>query len=550
MRGNQKGRPVPGPFDCTLFNLCGVRGMIPAGTIPHVTEGLGVKMKEIRLSRQDAPVAAADDRSPLRMAGFSALAAAIALAAFMIMTTVAHARPAPESFADLAEKLLPSVVNISTTQVIESRGFEMPQLPPGSPFEDFFKEFFDRGQPNGKPQARKATSLGSGFIIDDAGHVVTNNHVIQDADEIEVILQDDTRLKAEVVGRDQKTDIAVLKVDLKGQKYHAISFGDSEKSRVGDWVVAIGNPFGLGGTVTAGIISARGRDISAGPYDNFIQTDASINRGNSGGPLFNLDGQVIGINTAIFSPSGGSVGIGFAVPTSTAKQVISQLIKHGQVKRGWLGVHIQQVTPEVAESLGLKEPTGALVAQVVDDGPAAKGKIQRGDVILTFNKRKVSEMRKLPRIVADTEVGVDVPVEVWRENKKVDLKVKVGELQDQEPQVAARTEKGAGSDVKPQVVEDLGLTLSPITDEAAQKFKLEADSKGVLVTDVLGSGPAAEKGVRPGDLIVEVGQEEVGSPDDVQRKVKEARDAGRKSVLLLVQGQNGLRFVAIRLGKS
>ena len=508
-------------------------------------------MNEIRLSKQDALVATAEDRTPIKVAGLSAFFATVALAAFMIMTSLAHARPAPESFADLAEKLLPSVVNISTTQVIESRGFEMPQLPPGSPFEDFFKEFFERGQPNGgKPQARKATSLGSGFIIDDAGHVITNNHVIQDADEIEVILQDDTRLKAEVVGRDQKTDIAVLKVDLKGQKYHAISFGDSEKSRVGDWVVAIGNPFGLGGTVTAGIISARGRDISAGPYDNFIQTDASINRGNSGGPLFNLDGQVIGINTAIFSPSGGSVGIGFAVPMSTAKPVISQLIKHGQVKRGWLGVHIQQVTPEVAESLGLKEPTGALVAQVVEDGPAAKGKIQRGDVILTFNKRKVAEMRKLPRIVADTEVGVDVPVEVWRENKKLDLKVKVGELQENNQQVAARTEEGAGGDAKPRVLEDLGLTVSVLSEEVAQKFKLEADAKGVLVTDVLAAGPAAEKGVRPGDLIVEVGQEEVANPDDVERKVKEARDAGRKSVLLLVQGQNGLRFVAIRLNKG
>ena len=490
-------------------------------------------MKEIRLTKQDAPIVAADDRSPLRMARISAMITAVVLAAMVMMTAAAHARPAPEGFADLAEKLLPSVVNISTTQTIESRGFEMPQLPPGSPFEDFFKEFFDRGQPNGKPQARKATSLGSGFIIDD-NHVVTNNHVIQDADEIEVILQDDTRLKAELVGRDQKTDIAVLKVDLKGQKYHALSLGDSEKSRVGDWVVAIGNPFGLGGTVTAGIISARGRDISAGPYDNFIQTDASINRGNSGGPLFNMNGEVIGINTAIFSPSGGSVGIGFAVPMSTAKPVIAQLIKSGQVKRGWLGVHIQQVTPEVAESLGLKEPTGALVAQVVDAGPAAKGKIQRGDVILKFNNRKVNEMRKLPRIVADTAVGVEVPVEVWRENKKVDLKVKVGELQEEQTQVAARTDKGADGPVKVKVVDDLGLTLSAITGSAIQEFKLDDDAKGVLVTDVNGTGPAAEKGVRPGDLIVEVGQEEVASPEDVVRKVKEARDAGRKSVLLLV----------------
>ena len=508
-----------------------------------------IKMKSLRVSELDAPIHAEREESPWRLMGLGALVASLALVVILVLASAAHARSAPDGFADLAEKLLPSVVNISTTQVIESRGFEMPQLPPGSPFEDFFKEFFDRGQP-GKPQARKATSLGSGFIIDNEGHVVTNSHVIQDADEIEVILQDDTRLKATVVGRDQKTDIAVLKVELKGQKFHAAKIGDSERARVGDWVVAIGNPFGLGGTVTAGIISARGRDISAGPYDNFIQTDASINRGNSGGPLFNLQGEVVGINTAIFSPSGGSVGIGFAVPMSTAKPVIAQLIKFGSVKRGWLGVHIQQVTPEMAESLGLKEASGALVAQVVEDGPAAKSDIRRRDVILTFNNRKVNEMRKLPRIVADTEVGVDVPVEVWRDGKKVTLKVKVGELKE-EQQVAAATDKGAkAGDAKPKVIEDLGLTLSGIDEQAKQKFKLEEGAKGVLVIDVLGAGPAAEKGVKPGDLIVEVGQEEVSSPEDVERKVKDARDAGRKSVLLLIQGQNGLRFVALRLGKS
>ncbi len=506
-------------------------------------------MKTLRVRKPDAPLALSQSRRPDRMMGLGVIAAAVALALYVMMAQAANARPAPNGFADLAERLLPSVVNISTSQVVESRNFEMPQLPPGSPFEDFFKEFFDRGQPGNRPQSRRATSLGSGFIIDNDGHVITNNHVIQDADKIEVILQDDTRLKADIVGRDPKTDIAVLKVDLTGQTYQAVSFGDSEVARVGDWVVAIGNPFGLGGTVTAGIISARGRDISAGPYDNFIQTDASINRGNSGGPLFNLKGEVIGINTAIFSPSGGSVGIGFAVPTSTAQPVISQLIKHGQVKRGWLGVHIQQVTPEVAESLGLKEPTGALVAQVIEDGPAAKGKILRGDVILTFNKRKVPEMRKLPRIVADTEVGVDVPVEVWRENKKLTLKVQVGELKEDD-QVAALSDQDAGGDVKPKVVDDLGLTLSAVNEDTARKYKLEGDAKGVVVTEVAGAGPAAEKGVRPGDLIVEVGQEEVANPGDVERKVKEARDSGRKSVLLLVQGQNGLRFVAIRLGKS
>jgi serine protease Do len=296
---------------------------------------------------------------------------AVLLALALIMGSgAAFAKSAPDSFADLAQKLLPSVVNISTTQVIEGRpGMELPKLPPGSPFEDFFKEFFDRNQP--EQRSRRATSLGSGFIVDAKGYIVTNNHVIQEADEITVILHDDTRLKAELVGRDTKTDLAVLKVKSTA-KLSAIKFGDSDSARVGDWVMAIGNPFGLGGTVTAGIISARGRDINAGPYDDFIQTDASINRGNSGGPMFNLRGRLIGINTAIFSPSGGSVGIGFAIPSSTARPVIKQLIKHGQVLRGWLGVHIQAVTEEIAETLGLKDATGALVASIIPGGPAEK----------------------------------------------------------------------------------------------------------------------------------------------------------------------------------
>jgi len=285
------------------------------------------------------------------------LLATLLMLSLLMASGLAQAKTAPESFADLAAQLLPSVVNISTTQVIEGRsGMELPKLPPGSPFEDFFKDFFDRNQPQGR--SRKATSLGSGFIIRDGNYVVTNNHVIQDADEITVILHDNTRLKAELVGRDPKTDLAVLKVKPKNGKLTAVKFGDSTVARVGDWIMAIGNPFGLGGTVTAGIISARGRDINSGPYDDFIQTDASINRGNSGGPMFNLKGQVIGINTAIFSPSGGSVGIGFAIPSSVAESVISQLIKHGEVKRGWLGVNIQTVTEEIAETLGLKNPAG------------------------------------------------------------------------------------------------------------------------------------------------------------------------------------------------
>ena len=478
-----------------------------------------------------------------RWNGFLAPLLALAL---MAVSGAANAKTAPDSFADLAQELLPSVVNISTTQVIEGRrGMELPKLPPGSPFEDFFKEFFDRNQP--EQRSRRATSLGSGFIVGAEGYVVTNNHVIQDADEITVILHDNTRLKAELVGRDQKTDIAVLKVKPQS-KLSAVTFGDSDTARVGDWVMAIGNPFGLGGTVTAGIISARGRDINAGPYDDFIQTDASINRGNSGGPMFNLKGRVIGINTAIFSPSGGSVGIGFAIPSSVASPVIKQLVKHGQVRRGWLGVHIQAVTEGIAETLGLKEATGALVASIIPDGPAEKAKMKAGDIILKFDGKDVSKMRRLPRIVADTEVGKSVDIEVWRNNKKVTLKAKVEELGESPAEVAARTPgSGKGSE---STIDALGFRLSPITPKLKSKYSLDKDIKGVVVTKVTESGPAAEKGIRPGDVIVEISQQEVTEPADIEKKVAEAEKAGRKSVLLLLEGQGGLRFVAIRITKG
>ena len=473
------------------------------------------------------------------------LAPVLALA-LMAVSGAADAKTAPDSFADLAQELLPSVVNISTTQVIEGRaGMKLPKLPPGSPFEDFFKEFFDHNQP--EKRSRRATSLGSGFIVGAEGYVVTNNHVIQDAEEITVILHDNTRLKAELVGRDKRTDIAVLKVKPKS-KLTAVKFGDSDSARVGDWVMAIGNPFGLGGTVTAGIISARGRDINAGPYDDFIQTDASINRGNSGGPMFNLKGRVIGINTAIFSPSGGSVGIGFAIPSSVAGPVIKQLVKHGQVRRGWLGVHIQAVTEEIAETLGLKEASGALVASVIPDGPAEKAKMKAGDVILKFDGREVSKMRRLPRMVADTEVGKSVDILVWRGNKKVTLKAKVEELGETPAEVAAKTpgsRKGSES-----TIDVLGLRLSSITAKLKSKYSLGKDLKGVVVTKVTESGPAAEKGIRPGDVIVEISQQEVTEPADIEKKVAEAEKAGRKSVLLLLEGQGGLRFVAIRITKG
>lgn len=473
--------------------------------------------------------------------------AVFAFVAIAVFAMAANARSAPDSFADLAERLLPSVVNISTTQTVEAgKAPELPQLPPGSPFEDFFKEFFDR---NGQQQrSRRATSLGSGFIVSEDGYVVTNNHVIQDADEITVILADDTRLKAELVGRDPKTDLAVLKVN-SDTPLKAVKFGNSDKTRVGDWVVAIGNPFGLGGTVTAGIISARGRDINSGPYDDYLQTDASINRGNSGGPMFNLDGEVIGVNTAIYSPSGGSVGIGFAIPSGTVAPVVNQLRKFGQVKRGWLGVHIQQVTDEIAESLGLDKSEGALVASVIEDGPAAKSKIKAGDVILTFNGKAVTEMRLLPKIVADTEVEKAVKVEIWRGGKMVTLDVKVGELEE-EVQTASTGSSSSKTKSGESHIDDLGLTLSSTTDSLREQYKLELKAKGVVITKVDDEGPAAEKGIRAGDLIVEIGQEEVTNPSQVTTKINEAKKQGRKSVLLLLEGQSGLRFVAIRIEKS
>ena len=503
-----------------------------------------------------------------RSSNFVCRAAASVISCFLILAPVAvvapipaAARPAPDSFADLAARLLPSVVNISTTQTIKSDrgrehgGPEIPQFPPGSPFEEFFRDFFDRGLPKSdRPEAqpRKGTSLGSGFIIDPGGYIVTNNHVISDADEITVILHDDTNLKAEVVGRDTKTDIALLKVKTDKPLPAAI-WGDSDASRVGDWVLAIGNPFGLGGSVTAGILSARQRDINSGPYDDFLQTDASINRGNSGGPMFNMDGEVIGINTAIYSPSGGSIGIGFAIPSSLAREVVAELQNEPDhnVHRGWLGVRIQAVTDEIAESLGLDKARGALVASVSDSGPAQLGGIQAGDVVLSFDGREVSDMRRLPRLVAETPVGKTVPVTLWRKRKEDVVEVKVGRLEESDqqqasaPEVVGKSGKGEGG-----VVRTLGLTLSGITADLKDKFSLSDDSKGVVVVDVAKDSPAAAKGVRAGDVIMEAAQEEVKSPGEVSSKIEEAKKSGRKSILLLVERQGDLRFIALRLDQG
>jgi len=471
------------------------------------------------------------------------IAALTAFGLLIALMAQSQARPAPESFADLAEKLLPAVVNISTTQTVSAHG----QMPQGVP--DFFREFFERrGGQMPQPQQRQATSLGSGFFIDaDKGLVVTNNHVIQDAEEIKVILQDNTSLDAELLGRDPKTDIALLKVKLeKGLKIEEVSLGNSDKMRVGDWVVAIGNPFGLGGSVTAGIVSARGRNIQAGPYDDFIQTDASINKGNSGGPLFNLDGEVIGINTAIYSPSGGSVGIGFSVPSNIAKSVIADLSEYGRTRRGWLGVRIQTVSDEIAENLGLDGAKGALVTSVAEGGPAEKAGIEKGDVVVTFNGKDVSEMRKLPRIVAETEVGKSVPVEVWRKGKMKKLSVKVGELE-----VAEKNGTVTATKVTPSSssVKELGMSLGSLTEKTRAQFNLPEEAKGVVILDVDANGPAAQKGIRPGELIVEVGQKEITSPDEIKKAVKSALKTDQKSLLLLIDGEEGLRFVAVKLTK-
>ncbi len=493
----------------------------------------------------------------MRLTKLTARATAVALGlAFTapilapVLARPAFARSAPESFADLAEKLLPGVVNISSSQTIQargdSRGPEMPQFPPGSPFEQFFKDFMERQRPNGAPNRnqapRRAQSLGSGFVVDASGIVITNNHVIDGADEINVILQDNTSLKATLIGRDERTDIAVLKVE-SDKPLTAVQFGDSDKARVGDWVIAIGNPFGLGGSVTAGIVSARGRNIEQGPYDNFIQTDAAINKGNSGGPLFNMDGEVIGINTAIYSPTGGSVGIGFSIPSNMAKNVVAQLRDFGKARRGWLGVRIQQVSPDIAESVGLKEPTGAMVAGVNDDGPADKAKIKSGDIILKFNGQAVKEMRNLPRIVAQTDIGKDVPITVWRDGKEITLSVKVGELPDDQ-KLAAAGDKAPPAG-KPVELSGLGLMLAELTPENRAKFSIGPDQKGVVVTDVDSGSPAAERGIKPGDVIVEVAQEAVATPADISDRVEKARKASRKSVLMLVQSGDSPRFIPL-----
>ncbi|MCS0503847.1 Do family serine endopeptidase [Ancylobacter sp. GSK1Z-4-2] len=456
----------------------------------------------------------------------------------------------PDTVADTAERVMDAVVNISTSQTVApSRGVPTPELPPGSPFEEFFEEFFKRRQQQGEDQTpRRVSSLGSGFVIDPSGLIVTNNHVIADADEIYANFADGSKLKAELVGRDTKIDLALLKVTPEpGKTLKSVKFGDSDSLRVGDWVMAIGNPFGLGGTLTVGVISARNRDINSGPYDNFLQTDAAINRGNSGGPLFNMDGDVIGINTAIISPSGGSIGIGFAVPSNTATPVIAQLKEYGETRRGWIGVRIQQVTPDIAESLSLDKPHGALVGSVTDDGPAAKGGIKAGDVIVTFDGHEVKDMRSLPIIVADTPVDKEVDVVVVRRGKEETLKLVVGRLDEgDDTEATDETPKEQPDTTPAETTKMLGLEVSELTPELRTKFKIKDELKGVVIVSVEPNTPAADRGLVAGNLIVEVNQEATETPQDISKRIDELKADGRRSALLMISDAEGqVRFTAL-----
>ncbi len=567
------------PFRRTLALLAGTALLanVGAGGVAHAQTAPAPAVPE-----QAAP--AAPQPAPISPA-------AVAPAAPPMQMTAPGSGPA--SVADLAEGLLDAVVNISTSQNVkddEGAG-PAPRAPDGSPFQEFFNDFFNKKQGNRGPN-HNVSSLGSGFVIDPSGYIVTNNHVIEGADDIEINFANGSKLKAKLIGTDTKTDLSVLKVEPK-QPLKSVKFGDSSTMRIGDWVMAIGNPFGFGGSVTVGIISGRGRNINAGPYDNFIQTDAAINKGNSGGPLFNMKGEVIGINTAIISPSGGSIGIGFSVPSELASGVVDQLREYGETRRGWLGVRIQPVTDEVADSLGLDSARGALVAGVIKGGPVDDGSIKAGDVILKFDGKTVSEMRDLPRVVAESSVGKQVDVVVLRDGKEQTVKVTLGRLEDSDQAAAAdnstddgviNPDPGENNDMdepnqdgdQGQAAPDgqdpqrqdqsqgqgtgqdqatpgqavpkhvLGLSLSLLSPETRKTFGIAESVDGVVVTEVAPGSAAAEKGLKPGDVIVEVAQEFMKSPDAVASKVQTLKQEGRRNAQMMVAAANGdLRFVAV-----
>jgi len=517
-----------------------------------------------------------------------ALLLGTALAVGQVGTATPVLAQGPDSVADLASGLLGAVVNISTSQSVAEEGEgPLPQVPEGSPFQELFEDFYKNRE--GGESNNKVNSLGSGFVIDPTGFIVTNNHVIENADDIEVIFSDGSKLKAKLIGTDTKTDLSVLKVEPP-QPLTSVKFGDSKKMRIGDWVMAIGNPFGLGGSVTVGIISASGRNINAGPYDNFIQTDAAINKGNSGGPLFNMNGEVIGINTAIISPSGGSIGIGFAVPTELAENIVKQLIEFGETRRGWLGVRIQPVSDEVAESLKIGRARGALISGIVEGGPVANGPIQVGDIVTSFNNRPIAETRDLTRIVAESPIGEPLDVVILRDGKEQTVKVTLGRLEDDEvasnetdpetvvepgeegtapdgdgeqaptdePQ-AEPTPDAEGQDGQPATPDQaertapvteglIGVELSALDDAKRQSFSIAEGVEGVLITRVLPGSKAEGKGLKVGEVIVEVAQEFMKTPQQVAEKLTSIKGEGRRSGYLMIADKDGnLRLVAVPL---
>jgi serine protease Do len=482
-----------------------------------------------------AAIARANDASATVLRG--ALTLIVALALVLAQAMSANARGVPESFADLAEQVSPSVVNITTSTTVAAQAENRPTIPEGSPFEDFFRDFMDR-QNRGERAPRRGQALGSGFVISEDGFIVTNNHVIEGADDIEIEFFSGKRLNAKVIGTDPKTDIALLKVESDAP-LPFVGFGNSDTMRVGDWVMAMGNPLGQGFSVSAGIVSARGRTLS-GTYDDYLQTDAAINRGNSGGPLFNMAGEVIGVNTAILSPNGGSIGIGFAMASNVVTKVVAQLREFGETRRGWLGVRIQDVTPDVAEAMGLAEAKGALVTDV-PEGPAREAGMEAGDVIVSFDGHEVKDTRELVRRVGDAAVGTAVRVIVMREGKTRTLSVTLGRRETAEGEAVP----AAGEPPAPVEQSMLGLTVKPVTAEEREQLALPPGTDGLVITAIDEASEAFAKGLRAGDVITEAGQRRVAAPADLDARIDEAREAGRKSLLLLIRRGGDPRFVAL-----